>query len=130
MAIGFLTEEYMAAATQALAEQSDLAEKVGDLQLALQFRVTDRPGAEEPLHYHLVFSDGRARMALGEVDDPDVRISSSYDTAAGLAREEIGDQIAFLTGKLKVSGNMARLMANLSVFLDVRRILGDLDVEF
>jgi putative sterol carrier protein len=128
MSVRFLSEEYMAAATAALAERSEL--ETGDLQLTVQFRVTDPPGGDEPIHYHLRFSGGEVVMAPGEAEDPDVRITTGYDTAAGLAREEIRDQIAFLTGKLKVAGNMARLMANLSTFMEVRRTLRDLDVEF
>lgn len=130
MSIPFLSAEYMDAATAALAERAELGGMIGDLQLRLQFRVTDPPGEEEPIFYYLAFADGSARMGLGEVEDPNVRISSSYETAAGLAREEIKDQIAFLTGKLKVSGNMARLMANLNTFLEVRKTLKELDVEF
>jgi len=128
MPIRFLSDEYMAAATAALAERPDL--DAGDLQLSVQFRVTDPPDGDGPIFYHLTFRDGGIRMLRGEVDDPDVRITTSYDTAAGLAREEIRDQIAFLTGKLKVAGNMARLMANLNTFMETRRTLKELDVEF
>jgi hypothetical protein len=129
MAIRFLSEEYVAAANEALG-RPDIVEMIGDLQLVVQFRVTDPPEGAEPVFYNLVFGGGGARMALGQVDDPDVRITSSYETSAGLAREEIRDQIAFLTGKLKVAGNMARLMANLSTFLEVRRALKAIDVEY
>lgn len=129
MTVRFLSDEYMAAATEALAQDAGLAKSTGDLSLVLQFRVTDPPGGE-PFFYHLSFADGKVTMEPGETADPDVRISSSYETAAGLAREEINDQIAFLTGKLKVSGNMARLMANLGTFLEVRKVLKGLDVEF
>jgi putative sterol carrier protein len=128
MAIRFLSDEYMAAATEALAGREGLA--ADELRLSVQFRVTDPPNGDEPIRYHLTFGDGAVRMALGEVDDADVRITTGYDTAAGLAREEVRDQIAFLTGKLKVAGNMARLMANLSTFMEVRRTLKELDVEF
>ena len=130
MAVRFLSEDYMAAATAALAGRDELAGMIGDLQLRLQFRVTDPPEGGQPILYYLDFDGGTVSMAPGEIDDPNVRISSSYETAAALAREEIKDQMAFLTGKLKVSGNMARLMANLSAFMEVRRVLKGLDVEF
>lgn len=130
MTVRFLSDAYMEAASAALSQHAELSERIGDLDLAIQFRVTDPPGSDEAILYYLAFADGAVRMAPGEISDPDVRIGSSYETAAGLAREEIKDQIAFLTGKLKVSGNMARLMANLGTFLEVRRVLKGLDVEF
>jgi hypothetical protein len=129
MAIRFLSEGYVAAANEAL-QRPDIVEMIGDLSLSVQFRVTDPPDAEEPIFYNLVFGGGGARMALGQIDDPDVRITSSYETTARLARQEIKDQVAFLTGKLKVAGNMARLMGNLGTFLEVRKALDALDVEY
>jgi putative sterol carrier protein len=98
--------------------------------MTVQFRVTDPPGGDEPITYYLVFANGTVRMVPGEADGSDVRVTSSYETAAGLAREEIRDQIAFLTGKLKVAGNMARLMANMKTFMDTRRAMQTIDVEY
>jgi hypothetical protein len=129
MAIRFLSEDYVAAANATL-HRPDIVGRIGDLSLSVQFRVTDPPGSDGPIFYNLVFGGGGARMALGQIDDPDVRITSSYETTAGLARQEIKDQVAFLTGKLKVAGNMARLMGNLGTFLEVRKALDALDVEY
>jgi hypothetical protein len=129
MAIRFLSEGYVAAANEAL-QRPDIVEKIGDLSLSVQFRVTDPPATDQPIFYNLVFGGGGAQMALGQIDDPDVRITSSYETTAALARQEMKDQVAFLTGKLKVAGNMARLMGNLGTFLEVRKALDALDVEY
>lgn len=129
MSVQFLSQEYMEAATSALRDNADLAARLDGVSLALQFRVTAMPAGDE-LAYYLRIGDGRVEMAPGQLADADVRITNSYETAAGLAREEIKDQIAFLTGKLKVAGNMARLMTNLSVFMEIRRTLQRLNVEY
>ncbi len=125
----FLSDEYMAAATSALAGHAEITAAADQTDLSLQFVVTDPPG-EDTVHYYLKIGGGAVEMARGELEAPDVRITNSYETAAKLAREEIKDQIAFLTGKLKVAGNMARLMANMSTFNQIRSTLKNLDIEY
>ena len=41
-----------------------------------------------------------------------VDLSNDYETAVVISKGELNTQMAFMTGKLKVSGNMAKLMMN------------------
>ena len=50
-------------------------------------------------------------MGLGDADDPDATISESYETAVKLATSELSVVTAFMTGKVKVAGNMGLLMS-------------------
>jgi putative sterol carrier protein len=49
-------------------------------------------------------------MGVGDAEDPDATITQSYETAVKLANSELSVVTAFMTGKVKVAGNMGLLM--------------------
>ncbi len=69
-------------------------------------------------------------MALGTLDGADVTVKQSYDTAVAIFKGELNTQTAFMTGKLKVSGNLAKLMMHQNVIQQWGAAVGDLDVDF
>ena len=60
----------------------------------------------------------------------DVTVKQSYDTAVAIFKGELNTQTAFMTGKLKVSGNLAKLMMHQNVIQQWGAAVGDLDVDF
>ena len=56
-----------------------------------------------------------AELGLGTLDNPDVTVGSTYDTAASISKGDLNTQTAFMTGKLKVGGNLAKLMMHQAV---------------
>jgi len=75
-------------------------------------------------------SGGTADMSLGELDDPDVTVKQSYETAAAISKGDLNTQTAFMTGKLKVSGNLAKLMMHQNAIQQWGAAVSDLDVEY
>jgi putative sterol carrier protein len=69
-------------------------------------------------------------MALGELDGADVSITSDYETATALFKGALNTQMAFMTGKIKVAGNMAVLMMNQGVINQWGAAIADVDVEY
>jgi len=69
-------------------------------------------------------------MALGTFDDADVTISSSYETAVSISKGDLNTQMAFMTGKIKVSGNMAVLMMNQGAINAWSAALTGIDVSY
>jgi putative sterol carrier protein len=61
-------------------------------------------------HYWIEIADGTIDLGVGDADEPDATITQSYDTAVKLARSELSVVTAFMTGKVKVAGNMGLLM--------------------
>ena len=57
-----------------------------------------------------MIADGAIDMGVGDADAPDATITQSYDTAVKLAKSELSVVTAFMTGKVKVAGNMGMLM--------------------
>ena len=78
----------------------------------LQFEVTGGPDGE--VRYYQVLEDGRwSDGASGTIDDPDVTLSSGWADAVAMERGELDPNVAFMQGKLKVTGSMALVMTYL-----------------
>ncbi|WP_163557204.1 SCP2 sterol-binding domain-containing protein [Halomonas sp. NO4] len=56
--------------------------------------------------HYLVVQDGSLAVHEGEHDDPSVTLSMSSDTLKGVMTGEISGMSAFMTGKLKATGNV------------------------
>ena len=125
----FLSDEYMAEATQALGSSETFGTAISGVELRLQFVVSDHPSDDE-LPYFLTIEGGSAEMARGLLEDADVTVTNTYETAVGISNGELNTQMAFMTGKLKVAGNMAKLMMNQAVITEFAHALSDLDVEY
>lgn len=124
----FLSEEWAAEATEALNSHEGFKNAIGAADLGIQFVTTDAPDGE--VNYYLQTSGGNAALAVGELEGADVTVKQNYDTAVGIAKGEINTQTAFMTGKLKVSGNLAKLMMHQSAVQQWGAAVSDMDVEF
>ncbi len=129
MAVRFLSDEYMAQATKVMNDDEAFRSAAGGLDMTMQFTVTDVPDEGE-FQYFIRIADGRGEMARGTVDQPDARIRNSYDTAAGISRGELNSATAFMTGKLKVSGNVAKLMTAQNALSRLQDAMAALEVEY
>jgi predicted lipid carrier protein YhbT len=76
----------------------------------MQYIVTGGPDGE--IRYYWVLEDGKLlESQLGELPDPDITLSQTYDDAKKIQQGELDPNAAFMQGRIKVSGNMAKLMA-------------------
>ena len=80
--------------------------------------------------YYLKVADGATETALGPLDDADVTVSSDYETSQAISKGELNVQMAFMTGKIKVGGNMAKIMMHQGVLNEYARVLSGLDIEY
>jgi putative sterol carrier protein len=126
MGLQFLSDEHLAAATEALNANEDFVNSIANIDMGLQFHVTEGPGGD--IDYYLKVGDGAATMTPGELDSPDVSITSSHETALALFTGELNTQMAFMTGKIKVAGNMAVLMMNQAVISKWAATVGDVEI--
>ncbi len=77
--------------------------------------ITDAPFGNGPIHAHLDTSSGQLVMEIGHVDEPDVTVTLDYETARAIfvnGTPEAG-MAAFMQGKVKVEGDLAKLIATL-----------------
>jgi alkyl sulfatase BDS1-like metallo-beta-lactamase superfamily hydrolase len=106
----WLTQEWMD-------EQSTLAQDQPERPGAtarMQYVVTGGP--EGDIRYYWVLEDGHIREnRLGTLDDAELTLTQSYEDALRIQKGELDEQAAFMQGRIKVEGNMAKLMALLPI---------------
>lgn len=128
MAVKFLSQEWSDAVEEALNRHPGFRSAVASTELGLQFKISGAP--EGDVDYYLKASGGSAELAMGALADADITIGQSYETARGIFSGELGTQNAFMSGKLKVSGNMAKLLMNQNAIMQMQAALKGLDVEY
>jgi len=76
----------------------------------MQYTVIGSPGGD--VSHSWVIADGTLTEArLGEAADTDLTISMAYDDAVKVQKGEVDTNAAFMQGKMKVAGNMAKLLS-------------------
>jgi putative sterol carrier protein len=128
MAVKFLSAEWAQAVEDALNSHPGFKSAMGNADLGLQFNVSDTSDGD--VAYYLKASGGSANLSLGAIDDADVTIGQTYDTAAAIAKGDLNTQTAFMTGKLKVSGNLAKLMMHQAAIQQWQAATADVEVEY
>jgi putative sterol carrier protein len=125
--VEFLSADHMATATEAMNGDPGFRNAMTSTDLGLQFVVTDGPGGDVP--YFLEIADGRANMELGELEGADASVTSDYETAEAMVKGDVNVQMAFMTGKIKIGGNMAKIMMNQGLINEFVRVQSGLEIE-
>jgi predicted lipid carrier protein YhbT len=99
-------EELDAAARRAQGDQLP----PGEVRLVVGQRVRRGPGDE--VSYALRLEDGTVRVAPGPADDADVTLVQDLDTATAIAQGHLSAQAAFMTGRLRIEGDVSVLLAH------------------
>jgi putative sterol carrier protein len=108
----FLSDEWMEAARQIRAEFEGRA-TTPPPPVRMNLVITDAPGRDGPLHAHLDGTSGRMLIEIGHLENPDLTLETDADTVRQVFVEgnaQAGMQ-AFMSGKVKVTGDMTKLMA-------------------
>jgi len=125
----FLTQEWLTELTETINGHDGFKAAIANVDLSLQFDVTDAPDGAEG-RYFIDVADGSAECGAGDTDAPDATISNNYETAVAISKGDLNTQMAFMTGKLKVDGNMAKLMMNQAMLTKFAEAAAGLDIEY
>ena len=80
----------------------------------IQYKVTGGPAGD--IDYYWVIDEGKILDAkLGTIDDADFSMTSAYDDQVKIQKGELEATAAFMQGKMKVTGNMAKMMSLLPI---------------
>ncbi|MGA3351940.1 MAG: SCP2 sterol-binding domain-containing protein [Acidimicrobiales bacterium] len=80
----------------------------------LQYVITGGP--EGDIRYYWVLENGKLlESKLGELDDAEVTLTQNYEDAIRIQKGELDANAAFMQGRVKVTGNMAKLLALLPI---------------
>ena len=108
----FLSEEWMAAAREIREKYADQVPAVS-ASIRINQVVTDVPFGDGEVHSYIDTSSGQMAMELGELENPDATVTTDYATAKALFvdQDQAASMQAFMSGKIKVQGDMMKLMA-------------------
>jgi putative sterol carrier protein len=82
-------------------------------EIKMNLLVTEPPFQDDDIQAHMDTSAGDLRMDLGHVDEPELTVTVDWGTAKAIFVDnnpQAGMQ-AFMAGKVKVQGDMTKLMA-------------------
>jgi putative sterol carrier protein len=127
--VQFLTQDWLTQLTETLNGHEGFTAAIANTELSLQFDVSDAPDGSEN-RYFINVAGGSAECAAGDTDAPDATISNNYETAVAISKGDLNTQMAFMTGKLKVDGNMAKLMMNQAMLTKFAEAASNLEIEY
>lgn len=126
MAIKFLTEEWAKAVTEAVNSNDAFKQQAQGKTVKIQQVVT----TPEETKYFFKLEDGRAEVSVGELPDAEATLTQDYDTAVALSKNELNATAAYMSGKLKIQGDLMKLMQLQGLFSTLPQAIKELDVEY
>jgi putative sterol carrier protein len=127
VAVKFLSDEWASQVQEKLNSSDSFKSAAGSQTAKLQQVITAPDGEKK---YFFKLEGGAAEVGIGEVDGPDATISQDYDTAVALSKNELTGTSAYMSGKLRVSGDLMKLMQLQGALGQLPAALADLDVEY
>lgn len=127
MAVKFLSEEWAQELERRLNEHEAFLAALGEQAIEI-LNVIDAPEGE--MRYWISIADGRVRLGVGDRPGAGATISQSYDTAAALARNRLNAVSAFMTGQIRIAGNMMALMGLQSALSHLPAVMQEIDTDY
>ena len=127
--VKFLSEEWMAAMGEAANGDAGFKTAAASGDLKLQFTVTDMPEGDDT-NYTLTLEGGAVNLAPGADESADATITNDYETATAISKGDLNTQMAFMTGKLKVGGNMAKVMMSQGQINAFAKAVSGVEVDY
>jgi putative sterol carrier protein len=88
------------------------AEAAGDWESKVLYKIEGDGGG----NWIVEVKDGAAVVTVGECDDASATVETDAETWVGIAEGTVEPTTAFMTGKIRIQGNMADVMKSQSVF--------------
>jgi putative sterol carrier protein len=106
----WLTQEWLDESTKLAQSQP---ERPG-ATARLQYVITDAPDGD--VKYYWIVDNGKLlENQLGDLEDAEVTLTETYDDAMRIQKGELDANAAFMQGKIKVDGDVGKLMALLPI---------------
>jgi putative sterol carrier protein len=107
----FLSDEWLDEARKIREEYAGKTPPIAH-SVKMNLVVTSVPFSDQDISAHMDTSSGELELDTGHLDAPDLKVTVDYDTAKAILIEgnpQAGMQ-AFMAGKVRVEGDMAKLM--------------------
>ena len=112
MPFPFLSAEWMDAAKAIREKYADQSPAI-TVSVRMNQIITDTPFDDGDIRLFLDTSSGSLVMEPGELETPDLTLTTDYDTAKKIFvdQDQAAGMQAFMAGKIKVQGDMMKMMA-------------------
>ncbi len=112
MSYPFLSPEWMEAAKAIRDKYADQASAI-TVSVRMNQVITDAPFGDSDVKLYLDTSSGTLEMEAGELETPDLTLTTDYETAKKIFvdQDQAAGMQAFMAGKIKVQGDMMKMMA-------------------
>lgn len=128
MGFKFLSDEFLSEAESRLNSDAAFQSAAQGQTARIQQEVLGTPLGD--VRYGFVLDGGKAQITKGDIEAPEATVSQSYDTAVGLQKGELTGQGAFMQGKLKITGNLMKMMQLQGVLAAMGPVLQGIDAEY
>jgi len=127
VAVKFLSKEWAEEGKNILQANGQMKSAAGAMTARIQQVITAPDGESR---YWFTIENGQMDLGLGDIDNPDATITQDYETAVALVKNELTGTAAYMSVKLKVSGDLMKLMQLQGVLSALPSELKQLDVEY
>jgi putative sterol carrier protein len=112
MSYPFLSPEWMDAAKAIREKYADQSAAI-NISVRMNQVITETPFDNGDVKLYLDTSSGSLEMEAGELETPDLTLTTDYETAKKIFvdQDQAAAMQAFMAGKIKVQGDMMKMMA-------------------
>ncbi|MGH2785597.1 MAG: SCP2 sterol-binding domain-containing protein [Actinomycetota bacterium] len=128
MAVKFLSDEWLGEVESRLNANDTFQNAAKGQSARLLNEVNGAPGGD--VKYGFVLDGGKVQLVQGEIENAEATLTQDYATAVSMSKQEMTGQQAFMQGKVKISGNLMKMMQLQGVFGAMPTAVGDLEVEY
>ena len=100
----------MAAAQKIRDEYAERLEAGETPEVRMNQVITEVPFGDGPIELHVDSTAGQMSLAAGAIDDAEVTVTLDYETARAIFLDPVTAVQHFMSGKIKVDGDMTKLM--------------------
>jgi putative sterol carrier protein len=127
VSVKFLSDEWAEALKAELNQSEDFRQAAAGQKATIQQIIT---GADGTTNYWITIGEGTIDLGVGDIDGEDATVTQSYESAAALAKGELSPVTAFMTGKLKIAGNMGMILGLQGALAQLPAAMARIDVEY
>ena len=119
----FLSEEWIAEA-QAIREEYAGKATTSPPPMKMNVVITDVPFGDGSMDAHIDTTDGEMSLDMGHLEGEDLTVTVDYATAKAIFidQDQQASMQAFMAGKIKVQGDMTKMMAMQTVQPDPAQV--------
>jgi putative sterol carrier protein len=127
VAVKYLSDDWAKAVTEAVNANDAFKQQAAGKTAKVQNVVTAPDGEKK---YYFKVENGQAEVATGEISDAEATLSTDYETSTALSKGELNGTAAYMSGKLKINGDLMKLMQLQGMFNTLPEAVKGLEVEY